>query len=103
MYWSKVLHFGVISSESKSANFFLLKQDNLLCSVAKDLTDSILSNSPICDWPHHEDKTVSKPAEKVLGSVPTFDDLGGLRTYINRIAKTVLRVEFDSLQEIADQ
>ena len=70
--------------ESKSANFFLLKKDNLLCSVAKDVTDGILSSSPICDWPHHEDKTVSKLAEKVLGSVPTFEDLRGLRTYINR-------------------
>ena len=89
--------------ESKSANFFLLKKDNLLYSVAKDLTDSILSNTPICDWPHHEDKTMSKLAEKVLGSVPTFEDIRGLRTYINRIAKTVPRVEFDPLQEIADQ
>ena len=89
--------------ESKSANFFLFIKDNLPHNVAKDLTDSILSNSPICDWPHHEDKTMSKPAEKVLGSVPTFEDLKGLRPYINRIAKTVPRVEFDSLQEIADQ
>ena len=35
--------------------------------------------------------------------VPTSEDLKGLRTYINRMAKTVPRVEFDSLQEIADQ
>ena len=98
-------------SESKSANFFLLKKDNLLCSVAKDLTDSMLSkylniylnNSPICDWPHHEGKTMSKLAKKVLGSVPTFEDLRGLRTYINRIAKTVPRDELDSLQKIEDQ
>ena len=81
----------------------MLKKDNLLSSVAKDLTDSILSNSPIFDWPHHEDKTMSKLAEKVLGSVPTFEDFRGLRTYISRIAKTVPRVKIDSLQEIADQ
>ena len=36
---------------------------------------------------------MSKLAEKVLGSVPTFEDLRGLRTYINRIAKTVPRVD----------
>ena len=55
----------------------------------QDLTDNILSNSPVWDWPHYEDKTVSKLAEKILGSVPTFEDLRGLKTYINRIAKTV--------------
>ena len=52
--------------DSKSANFYLLKKDNLLCSVSKDLTDSILSNSLTCDRPHHEEKQCPNRLKRFL-------------------------------------
>ena len=80
--------------ESKSANYFMIKRDNLLWSVIKDVTDSILKKEPIIHWTHKENALFEKLEGNVFLRIPDFDSLKPLRTYINQQLSSVKRVTF---------
>ena len=77
--------------ETQQASFFLVKRDDVLISVMKDITNSILNDKPLFEWSHSEKKL---QGENVGGSTPDFASIKPLRTYINTVVKSVPRVEF---------
>ena len=84
--------------ESKTANYFLIQRDNLLWSVIKTLTDSILSQKPIVQWDYREHKLLEKIETNTFLRIPDFKAIKPLRTYINQQLHTVKRVIFSSSQ-----
>ena len=53
--------------ETQQASFFLVKRDDVLISVMKDITNSILNDKPLFEWSHSEKKL---QGENVGGSTP---------------------------------
>ena len=80
--------------ESNSANFFLVRKDELLLSVLKDITDSILKQTPIDRWDHVERRAFQLLGEKLTSTIPNFTSLKTLRVYINKVAKSLPRLKF---------
>ena len=80
--------------ESNSANFFLVRKDELLLSVLKDITDSILKETPIDRWDHVEHRAFQLLGEKLTSTIPNFASLKTLRVYINKVAKSLPGLKF---------
>ena len=80
--------------ESNSANFFLVRKDELLLSVLKDITDSILKQTPVDRWDHVERRVFQLLGEKLTSTIPNFTSLKTLRVYINKVAKSLPRLKF---------
>ena len=82
------------SPEKKIANFFLVKKHNVPLDVMKCVTDSILTNIPIPNWPHTEHKKLKMLGELILGRIPNFETLSSLRSLIKDHCKTLPKVQF---------
>ena len=79
--------------ETQQASFFLVKTDNVLMSVTKDITNSILNDKPLLEWSHSENNYCKRLGENVAGRIPDFASIKPLRSYINTVVKSVPRVE----------
>ena len=80
--------------ETQQASFFLVKTDNVLMSVTKDITNSILNDKPLLEWSHSENNYYKRLGENVAGRIPDFASIKPPRSYINTVEKSVPRVEF---------
>ena len=56
--------------ETQQASFFLVKTDNALMSVIKDITNSILNDKPLLEWSHSENNYYKRLGENVAGHIP---------------------------------
>ena len=56
--------------ETQQASFFLVKTDNVLMSVIKDITNSILNDKPLLEWSHSENNYCKRLRENVAGRIP---------------------------------
>ena len=75
--------------ESKTAKYFIIKQDDKLFFVCKSITDSILKNKVITEWLHVENDSYRDIGEILNGKVPSFDKLKLLKSYIVKTASSV--------------
>ena len=85
--------------ESKTAKYFLIRQNNFVWSAIKILADSILSKTPISEWQLKEDKTLANIEKNVIHRVPDFASMKPLRSYINKVVALVPNIIFTSLAE----
>ena len=51
------------------ASFFLVKTDNVLMSVTKDITNSILNDKPLLEWSHSENNYYKCLGGNVAGRI----------------------------------
>ena len=83
--------------------FFIVKRNNTLTTIIKQLIDCILDDGHVLDWPHTEVSELHGFAKEILGKVPTFELLQPVRTYIKKCAKLIPQItfvdEFDFLVE----
>ena len=80
--------------ETKKAIFFLVHRHDVLLTVMKCVTDSILKNIPIKDWPHIENKYLEQVGKNVIGRIPNFESLKPLRTFLNALSKKTPQIKF---------
>ena len=80
--------------ESKTANYFLVQRNTLLWSVIKIIVDSIRTRGPIFEWKHKENKSLSDLEKNVFGRIPEFESLKPLRSYINKLARSIQKIKF---------
>ena len=80
--------------EKNNANFFLVPKDELFLSVLKQITDSILTQTTIDTWSHCEQRDYQLIGEKLSGIIPNYSDLRSLRSYINKVAKSLPLIIF---------
>ena len=80
--------------ETQQASFFLAKRDNVLMSVVKDITNSILNGEPFLESSHSENSYYKCLGENVSGRIPDFASIKpGVRSYIITVVKSVSRVQ----------
>ena len=67
--------------ETQQASFFLVKRDDVLISVMKDITNSILKEKPLLEWSHSENNYYKRLGENVARHtlVPDFAGIKPLR------------------------
>ena len=82
-------------SESNTAKYFIIKRDETLFFVCKSVTDSILENKVITEWPHDENDSYQSIGKMLNGTVPNFDKLMLLRSHIVKKASSVPQVSFE--------
>ena len=80
--------------ETQQPSFFLIKRDDVLISVIKDITNSILKEKPLLEWSHSENNVYKRLGENVAGRIPDFASIKPLRSHINAPLKSVPMVEF---------
>ena len=80
--------------ESKHGNFFLIKRDDLLMNVIKDICDCLLNNELLLEWYHNEVHELKLLGKKLTGKKMDFEILKPLRSYINKCTKKVSPVKF---------
>ena len=80
--------------ETKASIFFIVKRNNTLTTIIKQLIDSILDNNHILDWAHTEVSELHGFAKEILGKVPTFEFLRPVRIYIKKYAKLIPQIKF---------
>lgn len=80
--------------ETQQASYFLIKRDDVLMSVIKDITNRILKEKPLLEWSHSENNYYKRLGENVAGHIPDFASIKPLRSYINALVKSVPMVEF---------
>jgi len=82
--------------EQNCANIFLVEKNNLLIEVCKAVTDKILENKEITEWPHEENKYLTKLGENLKGTIPTLENTNSLRSWINSMTKNIKQVVFSN-------
>ena len=85
--------------EENCANIFLIEKNNLLIEVCKTVTDKILENGEVTEWPHEENKYLTKLGKKLKDSIPTFENTKSLRSWINSMTKNIQQVVFATSSE----
>jgi len=80
--------------ETQQASFFLVKRDDVLMSVIKDITNSIINEKPLLEWSHSENNYCKRLGENVAGRIPDFASIKPLRSHINALVKSVPMVKF---------
>ena len=80
--------------ETQSGNFFLIKCNNLLMNIVKDVCDSMLVKDILRNWYHNETLELKLIGKKLVGKRLDFDLLKSLRTYIKKCTKAVASVKF---------
>lgn len=80
--------------ETQQVSFFLVKRDDVLMSVIKDITNSILNEKPLLEWSHSEHNYYKRLGENVAGRIPDFASIKPLRSHINLLVKSVPMVKF---------
>ena len=84
--------------ESNTAKNFIIIQDNTLFFVCRSITDGILENKVITEWPHVENDPYQNIGKILNGTVPNFGKLKLLRSYIVEKASSVPQVSFEHWQ-----
>ena len=67
--------------ETQEASFFLIKRDDVIISVIKDVTNSILKEKPLLEWSHSENNFYKRVGENVAGRIPDFASIKPLRSH----------------------
>ena len=80
--------------ETQQASFFLIKRDDVLMSVIKDITNSILNEKPLLEWSHSENNHYKRLGGNVAGRIPDFASIKPLKSHINALVKSVPMVKF---------
>ena len=83
-------------SETQQASFFLIKRDDVLMSIIKAITNSILNEKPLLEWSHSENNYCKRLGENVAGRIPDFESIKPLKSYINALVKSVPMVDFST-------
>ena len=84
--------------ESNTAKYFIIKRDDTLFFISKSVKYSILENKVITEWPHVENDSCRNIREILNGTVPNFDKLKLLRSYIVEKASSAPQVSFEYWQ-----
>ena len=80
--------------ETQSGSSFLIKRDDLLMNIIKDICDSMLTNDILWNWYHNEIQELKLIGKKLVGNKIDFGLLKPLRTYIKKCTKRVVLVQF---------
>ena len=80
--------------ETKSSIFLLVKRNNTLMTIVKDVIDSIYHNERILTWAHNDVTELHGFGKVIIGKIPDFESLKMLRVFIKRHSKLVPLVEF---------
>ena len=64
--------FESFHPETETANFFLVRKDELLLSVLTEITDNILKQTEIDRWDHLEHRAFQQLCEKLIGKSQTL-------------------------------
>ena len=80
--------------EIKILDFFIVKRNNILTKIIKQLVDCILDNDRVLDWAHTEVLELHGFAKDILGKVAAFELLRLVRTYIKKCTKLVPQIKF---------
>ena len=80
--------------EPKTSIFFIVKHNNTLTAIIKQLIDCILDNNHVLDQAHTDVSELHGFAKEILGKVPTFEWLRPVRTYIKKCAKLIPQIKF---------
>ena len=80
--------------ETKTSNFFIVKHNNALSTIIKQLIDCILDNNHVLGWAHIGISELHGFAKEILGKVPTFEFLRPVRIYIKKYAKLIPQIKF---------
>ena len=75
--------------ESNTAKYFIIKRDDTLFFVCKS------ENKVITEWPHVENDSYQSIGKILNGTVPNFDKLKLLRSFIVKKVSSVPQVSFD--------
>ena len=78
--------------EIKIFNFFIVKRNNTVTAIIKQLIDCILDNDYVLDWAQVSE--LHGFAKDILGKVVTFELLRLVRTYIKKCTKLVPQIKF---------
>ena len=80
--------------ESKTSKFFIIKYNNTLLTIIKEIVDCMFDENHMLDWAHEEIVELQTFTEQNLGKVPNFGLLRPLRSVIKKCTKSVPLVEF---------
>ena len=75
--------------ESKTSKFFIIKYNNTLMTIIKQIVDSMFDENHMLDWTHKKLSSCKLP-----GKVPNFELLQPPRSFIKKCTKSVPLVEF---------
>ena len=92
--------------ETKTSNFFIVKRNNTLTTIIKQLIYCILDNNHVLYWAHTEVLELHGFAKEILGKVSIFELLRPVRFYIKKCARLIPQIksldEFDFVVETND-
>ena len=80
--------------ESKTLKISIIKYNNTLMIIIKEIADCIFDESHILDWDHTEIVELQTFAKQILGNVPNFKLSRPLRGFIRKCTKLVSLVQF---------
>ena len=80
--------------ESNTAKYFIIKKYDTFF-VCNSVTDSIVENKVITEFPHVENDSYRSIGKVLNGTVPDFDKQKLLRYYIVKKASSVPQVSFE--------
>ena len=69
--------------ESKTSKFFIIKHNNTLMTIIKEIVDCIFDENHMLDGDHTEIVEVETFAKQIFGKVPNFELLRPLRAFVN--------------------
>ena len=80
--------------ETSTSNYFAIRRHSTLLAVIKDVADAILEDKAIKNWSHNETTELQRLGETLEGQVPNFQNIKGLRSFINMLSKSVPQLKF---------
>jgi hypothetical protein len=87
------LEFCVLQSyhsETKSSNLFLVKRNNTIMFIIKEIVDSIYYNRKLLTWGHDEIIELKNFGKNIIGKIPEFECLTPLRKFIKKLTKLTI-------------
>ena len=81
--------------ESNTAKYFIIKKYDILFFVCNSVTDSIVENKVITEFPNVENDSYRSIGKVLNETVPDFDKQKLLRYYIVKKASSVPQVSFE--------
>ena len=79
--------------ESKNSKFFIIKYNNTLMTIIKEIADCMFDENHMVDWAHKEIVELQTYAKQILGKVPNFELLRPLQSFIKKCTMSVPLVE----------
>ena len=73
--------------ESRTSKFFIIKYDNTLMSIIKEIVDCMFNENEMLDWDHINIVELQNFAKQIVEKVPNFELLQPLQGFIKKCTK----------------